>query len=144
MIRKFKKGDEEGIALLEKECFSSPWSSEAIGNSAKEGIIFLVYEKEGKILGYIGLQRVLDEGYITNIAVNSQYRRCGIGKELLLAIDEIGKELKLSFISLEVRQSNLSAISLYEKMGYKNEGIRRNFYKSPTENAIIMTKRRTV
>lgn len=144
MIRKFKKGDEEGIALLEKECFSSPWSSEAIGNSAKEGIIFLVYEKEGKILGYIGLQRVLDEGYITNIAVNSLYRRCGIGKELLLAIDEIGKELKLSFISLEVRQSNLSAISLYEKMGYKNEGVRRNFYKSPTENAIIMTKRRTV
>ena len=87
---------------------------------------------------------LLDEGYITNVAVKKDCRNCGIGKELLSKVDKKADALGLSFISLEVRQSNVAAISLYEKQGYKNEGVRKNFYKSPVENAIIMTKRRTI
>ena len=142
MIREYRKGDETAIATLEKECFSEPWSSDAIVSSANEGILFFVYECENKIVGYVGLQTVLDEGYITNIAVTSSKRREGIGKALLENLDNVANSLSLSFISLEVRQSNTSAINLYTKMGYSVDGIRPNFYENPRENAIIMTKRR--
>lgn len=142
MIREYRKGDETAIATLEKECFSEPWSSDAIVSSANEGILFFVYESENKIVGYVGLQTVLDEGYITNIAVTSSRRKQGIGKALLENLDNVADSLSLSFISLEVRQSNSSAINLYTKMGYYVDGIRPNFYENPRENAIIMTKRR--
>lgn len=142
MIRLYKSGDETAIASLEAECFSSPWSSKAIADSAKEGIYFFVYEIEENIVGYAGLQTILDEGYITNIAVTQGYRRRGIARELLRAVDSLAKKLCLSFISLEVRESNSAAIRLYTSEGYKAEGLRKNFYDSPCENALIMTKRR--
>ncbi len=142
MIRKFKKGDELAVARLEKECFSSPWSENALLESAEEGIIFLIFEECKEIKGYVGLSHTLDEGYITNIAVFGKYRRQGIGRQLLSALDDIAEELSLSFISLEVRESNSAAIKLYEALGYKNEGLRKGFYENPKENAIIMTKRR--
>lgn len=142
MIREFQKGDETGIAELERECFSDPWSKEAVLESAASGMRFFVFEENSRIIGYVGLQTVLDEGYITNIAVNSSYRRQGIGQKLLQALDETAEKLSLSFISLEVRESNSSAIKLYTKMGYVSDGTRPNFYENPRENAIIMTKRR--
>ncbi|MBO7218166.1 MAG: ribosomal protein S18-alanine N-acetyltransferase [Clostridia bacterium] len=142
MIREYQKGDETAIAALEAECFSDPWSADAVIKSAGSGIRFFVFFEEGKILGYVGLQITLDEGYITNIAVTEKFRDRGIGKALLSHLDKLSEELSLSFISLEVRESNLSAIALYEKMGYSSDGIRPNFYENPRENAIIMTKRR--
>lgn len=142
MIRPYRNGDAAAIAALEKECFSEPWSKQAVENSADEGIRFFVYEENGAIIGYIGLQTVLDEGYITNVAVSPDNRRKGIGKALLETLDSKAEELSLSFISLEVRESNTAAIALYNLCGYKNEGIRKRFYTNPDENAIIMTKRR--
>ncbi len=142
MIREFKKGDEAGIARLERLCFSSPWSEEALLCSAEEGIKFFLYEADGNTVGYVGLQRVLDEGYITNIAVDPACRRQGIGRALLSHLDETADRLGLSFISLEVRESNSAAIGLYNSLGYKNEGVRKSFYENPRENAVIMTKRR--
>ena len=142
MIREYRKGDETAIAELEKECFSDPWSAEAILESAASRVRFFVFEENEKIVGYVGLQTVLDEGYITNIAVSSVHRRKGIGKSLLNTLDKLAEELSLSFISLEVRESNLSAIELYTGAGYLSDGIRPNFYENPRENAIIMTKRR--
>lgn len=142
MIREYRKGDETAIAELEKECFSDPWSAEAILESAASRVRFFVFEENEKIVGYVGLQTVLDEGYITNIAVSSAHRRKGIGKSLLNTLDKLAEELSLSFISLEVRESNLSAIELYTGAGYLSDGIRPNFYENPRENAIIMTKRR--
>lgn len=142
MIREYRKGDETAIAKLEKECFSEPWSKEAIAESAAEGIRFFVYEESGEILGYAGLQTVLDEGYVTNIAVSPLHRRRGVGKALTNRLDSAAEELSLSFVSLEVRESNEPAISLYTASGYTADGIRKNFYENPRENAIIMTKRR--
>ncbi len=142
MIRPYKAGDEISIAELEKECFSKPWSSQAIIDSVDEGIKFFVCEENDSIVGYIGLQTVLDEGYITNIAVTVSARRRGIGKLLLDALDKAADEFSLSFISLEVRKSNTPAINLYTLCGYGSEGIRKNFYTSPNEDAVIMTKRR--
>lgn len=140
MIRFFKQGDERDIAELEKECFSSPWSQNAILDSAKNDTVFFVCCENEKIVGYAGIQIVLDEGYVTNVAVTGSHRGNGIGGRLVDALIRHGQEKNLSFISLEVRSSNFSAISLYSKRGFIEVGKRKNFYKKPTEDAIIMTK----
>jgi len=142
MIREYEKGDEIAIAAIEEECFSLPWSSQGIIDALWEGARFLVFEEAGEILGYVGIRFVMDEGYIYNVAVKKDHRRRGIAQALLEKIDELAEELELSFVSLEVRESNTAAVSLYEKMGYGKDGIRPNFYEFPRENAIIMTKRR--
>lgn len=139
MIRTFKKGDQKAIAEIEAECFSSPWSETAITESVENGTIFSLFEQDGKVVGYAGLQIVLDEGYITNIAVKKELRGRGIGSALLESIKDIALKKGLRFVSLEVRRSNTIAIVLYEKHGFKQVGQRRGFYSNPTEDAIIMT-----
>lgn len=140
MIRKFIPSDEKGIALLERECFSAPWSENAILESASADTGFFVYTENEKILGYAGLQIVLDEGYVTNIAVTKEARGRGIGKALVETLVAFAKDKSLAFISLEVRQSNAPAIALYKKFGFEDKGKRKAFYQHPVEDAIIMTK----
>ncbi len=141
MIREYKTGDERFIADLEKECFSTPWSEQAITDSANSGTLFFLYEKDGEVLGYAGVSIVIDEGYVTNIAVCKKARRQGIGKALVERLFLEAQEKNLCFISLEVRSQNKAAIALYEGEGFVAEGCRKNFYANPTDDAIIMTKR---
>ena len=94
----------------------------------------------GRLLGYVGLLAVVDEGYITNVAVRPDCRRQGVAAALLDALEAQGKERELAFLTLEVRQSNAPARALYEKLGYLQAGLRRNYYENPREDAIIMTK----
>lgn len=133
--------DCEKIAELERLCFSSPWSENALKESAKNGTTFFVAEINGGIAGYMGLDTVLDEGYITNIAVFPEYRKKGVATALLTKSENFAKEKELSFITLEVRSSNSAARGLYERLGFKPEGCRKNFYDSPKEDATIYTKR---
>lgn len=140
MIREFILGDQKGIAELERECFSSPWSENAVLESYEADTSFFVFLENEKIIGYAGLQIVLDEGYVTNIAVTKKARGRGIGGALVEALVNFSKEKNLAFISLEVRESNIPAISLYKKFGFEDKGKRKAFYQSPTEDAIIMTK----
>ena len=139
MIREFIFGDQKAIALLEEECFITPWSERAILDSYNNSTLFLLFEEEGEILGYVGLQIVLDEGYITNVAVTKKARKRGVGSALISRLKEVAKEKGLRFISLEVRKSNAAAIALYEKQGFKAAGLRKNFYCHPTEDGLIMT-----
>lgn len=140
-IVKMGKEHIKDIALLEKECFSNPWSENALKDElAKSNSCFLVSLENDKVSGYVGMNYVLDEGYITNIAVFKQYRGNGIATSLLENLILRCIDLKLSFLSLEVRVSNEKAISLYEKFEFKNLGIRKNFYTLPKEDAFIMTK----
>lgn len=129
------------IADLEKICFSEPWSAESILDAYKNSTKFFVAEENGKVLGYVGISCILDEGYITNVAVFPNERGRGIGTALLKRLFSLAGDISLSFISLEVRESNLAAISLYEKLGFKVEGKRKNFYRDPQEDGLIMTKR---
>ncbi len=129
------------IERLESICFSEPWSEATLLDALSHGTKFFVAEKDSKVLGYIGISTVLDEGYITNVAVFPDARRQGVGTALLERIFDLARELSLSFVSLEVRESNLEAISLYEKSGFEKAGTRKNFYRDPIENANIMTKR---
>lgn len=129
------------IAELEKICFSEPWSENTILESIASGTKFFTAVENGKVLGYIGISCILDEGYIANIAVFPDARRKGVGEKLINRIFALASDENLAFVSLEVRESNIPAISLYEKKGFKTEGRRKNFYKNPDEDALIMTKR---
>ena len=128
------------IASLEKECFSEPWSEKALSEElANENSHFLVAVSD-EVLGYIGVQEICGEAYITNAAVFGKYRKCGIGRALISAACEGAKGRGCEFITLEVRESNSPAISLYESEGFDKAGIRKNFYSAPTENGVIYTK----
>ncbi len=128
------------IALLEKECFSSPWSEKAILDELdNEGSRFLVAYSDG-VLGYIGVQEICGEAYITNIAVFQKYRKLGIGRTLLKSAVDGALSRGCEFITLEVRESNVKAISLYESEGFEVAGVRKKFYNNPVENGIIYTK----
>lgn len=131
----------DGVALIEKECFSTPWTKDGIESElSNENARFFVAEYMGETAGYLGMHIVLDECYIANVAVREKFRRKGIADKLLSVGEEKAKEESCAFISLEVRISNEKAIALYKKRGYNEVGIRKNFYSDPTENALIMTK----
>ncbi len=131
--------DIKDISIIEKNSFSTPWSEKAVKESLDAGTVFYVARLNNAVVGYMGLSKIAGEGYVTNIAVLPEYRQLGIGKKILQYAIENSKD-ELEFISLEVRTSNTAAISLYEKFGFKNVGIRKRFYTDPTEDAIIMTK----
>lgn len=140
-IVKMEKVHIAEIAELEKICFSSPWSQNALAEELlNEQSHFLAAVANEKVLGYIGVQEIVGEAYITNIAVFPEYRRRGIAQALLQKAVDAAQNRNCAFITLEVRKSNCSAIALYEKLDFKNVGERKNFYTEPTENAIIMTK----
>ena len=126
---------------LEKVCFSEPWSKEGLIDSYKSGTKFFAAENGSRLIGYIGIKAVIDEGYITNVAVFPQYRKQGAATALINKVFEYATENALSFVSLEVRVSNHDAVSLYENLGFVTEGRRKDFYRNPREDALIMTKR---
>lgn len=129
------------VVCLERECFSSPWSEEAILSSMESGnTAFFIAELDGRTAGYCGVQYVLDEGYITNIAVFPQFRGQGIGRALVGTLVSFARENGLSLLSLEVRPTNSAAISLYRSERFETVGFRRNFYVKPAEDGLIMTR----
>lgn len=149
LIRQLSQGDispmcerdVEGVALLEKECFSTPWSPEGIKEElSNDKSRFFVCTVGDTVAGYIGSHIVLDECYIANVAVLPKMRRRRIGERLVEKAISTAQNEGCSFITLEVRVSNSAAISLYEKLGFERMGERKNFYSSPTENALIMTR----
>lgn len=140
-VSEIKQNHIRIIAEIEKENFSEPWSEKSITESLNNSTVFFVAEKGDELIGYVGLQYILDEGYITSIAVKKENRNSGVATMLLNKCFSFAKEKHLAFISLEVRISNEKAINLYNKLDFKKEGLRKNFYRFPNEDAIIMTRR---
>ena len=131
-------------AELEKKYFSEPWSQNSLRLLCTEDYpSFAVCSADGSLVGYLSSARAPDELQIINVAVREDMRGRGIGSLLMRAADRYCLENKLSSISLEVRESNTTAISLYERCGFLSLGIRKNFYRSPTENAVVMVKNLT-
>ena len=130
------------IAELEQVCFSTPWSrnmlAEELDNACSAFLVAL--DDGGHVAGYAGLQVILDEGYITNVAVQPVYRRQGVAGQLLAVFLSFAKGNHLAFLTLEVRASNYGAIALYGGLGFRSVGRRKNYYEHPKEDAIIMTK----
>ncbi len=142
IIRDVDEEDLAQIAEIELECFSLPWTVEMLKSQISDKHTFLAAVSGDEILGYIGLMFVLDEGYISNVAVSEKYRGNGVASELLAELLERSK--KLAFLTLEVRASNDAAISLYEKFGFSVVGTRKNYYEKPKEDALIMTLERNI
>lgn len=131
----------EQLEELEKVCFSMPWSKEfLISQLPDDRHVFIVAVEGERVLGYVGMMYVIDEGYISNVAVSPEYRRKGIADALILELLERCISLELSFVTLEVRESNSPAMALYEKHGFSPVGKRKNYYDFPKEDAILMTK----
>lgn len=126
------------LAEIEKACFHAPWSESMLREELGKGI-FLVAERDGQAVGYVGCQTVLDEGYITNVAVSPDARRQGIARALIAKLTDEARAAGLAFVTLEVRASNAPAIALYEGAGFGRVGVRKNFYTVPTEDAVLMT-----
>ena len=130
------------VAELERICFSVPWSrnmlAEELDNLLSAFLVAL--DDSGRVVGYAGVQVVLDEGYITNVAVRPECRRQGIAGKLLQVFLDFAQGNRLAFLTLEVRASNYDAIALYGSRGFRSVGRRKNYYEHPKEDAIIMTK----
>ncbi len=140
LIRQATKEDAAAIADIEKACFSVPWSEEAIKETLCESnSLFYCALRGEKLFGYIGSYSVLDEVYITNIAVLKEYRKIGAARALLKRLSEDSKKSKKAFVTLEVRKSNLPAVSLYESEGFVLSGERKDFYEKPREDGLIYT-----
>ncbi|MBQ9687303.1 MAG: ribosomal protein S18-alanine N-acetyltransferase [Oscillospiraceae bacterium] len=130
------------LAVLEKQCFSLPWTEQQLASQLKDDRHEFIVALDGRdqVLGYVGMTCVLDEGYIANVAVSPLYRRQGIADALIDKLCDIAQERALSFLTLEVRAGNAPAIALYEKHGFGTVGRRKNYYDFPKEDAILMTK----
>ena len=130
------------VAELERICFSTPWSrnmlAEELDNLLSAFLVAL--DDNDRVVGYAGVQVILDEGYITNIAVRPECRQQGIAGKLLKVFMDFAEANKLAFLTLEVRASNHTAIMLYGSRGFRSVGRRKNYYEHPREDAIIMTR----
>lgn len=130
--------DLEILTKIEKETFSEPWSYDAFQEAmaAEENIVLAITDEED-IYGYLVVYTSLDEGELMTIAVRPGYRGYGLGDKLIKAMIDEGRRRKLVNIFLEVRKSNDAARSLYRKNGFIAVGERKNFYRFPTEDAIV-------
>ncbi|MBR3150221.1 MAG: ribosomal protein S18-alanine N-acetyltransferase [Eubacterium sp.] len=129
--------DVADIVKIEQACFSTPWTEQGVRESIEnENTHLYIALVDGDAAGYMGVQIFSGEGYVTNVATLPEYRRKGVAKALI----ERALQNEMDFLTLEVRESNAPAISLYESMGFERVGVRPHFYRNPDENAVLMTK----
>ena len=139
IIRKMQPEDLAEVCKIEKDNFSLPWSEKSFLESMeRDDTVYLVALEDVDVAGYIGCYCIAGAGEITNVAVKASHRRKGIGGKLLQKLYEEGVALDTREYFLEVRESNEAAIGLYLRQGFVKEGIRKNFYEKPVENAVIM------
>ena len=129
------------VAALERLCFPDPWSEASFASELENPLsLWLVALDGGTVVGYAGSQTVFDEADLLNVAVHPAYRRQGVGRALLLALEQTLSARGVHSLTLEVRSSNEPAIALYRGLGYAPVGLRRNYYLKPKEDARIMRK----
>ena len=141
-IREMTLDDLEQVMEIEKENFSVPWTENGFFTFLiRQDTLFLAAEDEEGIAGYCGIVMVPDEGDITNVSVAKGRRRQGIGTLLVEELLRRAGEAGVRKFYLEVRESNQAALALYEKLGFQREGIRRDYYEEPKENAVLMSRK---
>lgn len=142
-IRPLTREDIAQVCELEEMAFSMPWKeADFLAMLVNPDALYLVAEEDGVIAASCGLRHIVGEGDISNVVVRPQYRRRGIARCMLTKLIEEGKErFGITAYTLEVRKNNTDAVFLYEELGFVTEGIRKNFYEKPVEDALIMWKR---
>lgn len=143
MIREMKPEEVLLVCGIEKACFSDPWSLKALEEGAQNRFdTFLVLEEEGTVLGYLMFRILAGEGELLRIAVWPQCQGRGYGRKLMGGLEEYCRAKGVMAVSLEVREGNKNARNLYKSYGFKEECVRKDYYKNPTEDAVIMWNRR--
>ena len=141
ILREMLTEDLDQVMAIEEEVFSDPWTKEGFFTFLiRKDSMFLVVEEKGKIIGYLGSLMVLDESDILNIAVRPDRQREGIGRFMLESMFRLSFDCGIRFVHLEVRESNETAIRLYGRCGFQPDGLRKDYYTDPCENAVLMTK----
>ena len=141
ILEKMNSSHVTQIAELEKICFSDPWSERSVASELDNKLAFWLVAVEGeKVAGYIGSQTVVGETDMMNVAVHPDFRRQGIAEALINALVDNLKQMESQCLTLEVRVSNIPAVSLYEKLGFAEIGRRKNYYRNPKEDALILRK----
>ena len=141
IIEKMNATHVPQIAELEKLCFSDPWSEKSIETELSCRLsVWLVALEGEQVVGYVGSQTVIDESDMMNIAVHPDFRRRGIAEALVAELEAALRQRGSRALTLEVRDSNAPAIALYEKLGFARVGLRKNYYRNPKEDALILRK----
>ena len=129
------------IADMERACFSMPWSENSIRRELDNPLSLWIVALDGDtVIGYVGSQSVMGEADMMNLAVAPNYRRRGVGTELIRQLMCMLNQQAVFSLTLEVRESNHSAISLYQSLGFCEVGRRPNYYSAPKEDALILRK----
>ena len=137
-IVRMNESHVSAVAELERQNFYEPWPDIAVrGELTNKLALWLVAVEDGEVVGYVGSQTVLQEADMMNIAVADSHRRRGIAKML---VEELIRQLDAYQLTLEVRASNAPAIALYEALGFRQVGLRKNYYRKPKEDALILRK----
>lgn len=139
LYRRATLADVPRMAELETLCFADPWSEDALRSelSGLNKVVYVAAEVDGVVVGYAGIWVILDEGHITNVAVHPDYRRHGIGREIVSRLLAFSEEEGVEQQTLEVRPSNSGAIALYEGFGFQLAGRRKGYYADNHEDALI-------
>ena len=141
ILREMVVDDLDQVMEIEQDLFAVPWTREGYFTFlTRDDAMFLVVQEKGRILAYCGLLMVLDEGDVTNVAVRRDRQKEGIGNFLMESLIRLADGMGVTTIHLEVRSGNETAIRLYERNGFARDGIRRNYYTDPVEDALLMTR----
>lgn len=141
-IRRMEEKDIMQVAALEAASFTMPWTAQAFAEQLqKEHTLYMVAEKDGRVIGVCGYIECCGDADICNVSVDSLYQNQGVATKMLTTLLEAGYTLGVEAYTLEVRAGNAAAIQVYEKLGFQSEGVRPDFYEKPKEDALIMWKR---
>ncbi len=139
-LRSMQACDISAIAEIERQCFAHPWTEEQLREEPDNPTArFYAVIINSRAVAYIGANNIAGEVYITNVAVLPEYRGKGFASCLMGVLLSVSSKEKAEFVSLEVRESNQTAIRLYEKLGFAEQGRRKRFYRDPEEDALIYT-----
>ena len=129
------------VAALEKLCFSDPWSERSVASELTNKLsLWLVAVENDTVVGYVGSQTVMGETDMMNVAVHPDFRKRGIATALIVGLVEELRKQGSHCLTLEVRASNAPAISVYSALEFREVGRRRNYYRNPREDALILRK----
>lgn len=141
-FRRMEVRDTPAAAQIEAASSREPWSRKAYEDAlSNENACYVVAELEGRVVGCCGLWQSFEEADICNVVVEKSCRKRGIALQMLEFLMELGRQRGAVHFTLEVRSGNAAAVSLYEKLGFLTEGVRKGFYQNPKEDALIMWKR---
>ena len=138
-FRDMARPDVPRVAELERICFRTPWTESALGDELRNRLArYQVAEQQGKIIAYAGMWVFLGEAHITNVAVAPEHRRQGLGRAMMLHMMRTALKNKANAMTLEVRETNIAAQTLYFSLGFEKAGARKGYYSDTGEAAWIL------